>query len=332
MGFRSHKTRRAGPATLGLVFAAAAIAPLVDDPPVALDSGTNQLLVSIRFIDERTGFAVGGNREKGDSILLGTEDGGQTWTLRPTELRGRLYDVQFPTRKIGYAVGFDAALLKTTDGGKRWRAMQSGQVGWFASVWFVDPLHGFIVGGRAGGGLLLETRDGGEHWIDALDRVPAPRRREQYRDILFLDQEIGFVVGTGGTILKTTDGGKNWASQPSPVDDWLKAIDFVNPNLGFIAGSNSALLRTDDGGTSWRRIELPFREKLNDVKFVSEKIGFLVSMEGRMRATRDGGRSWRLLHDMGGGALTSLSFPGGRAGYAAGERGTILRVPLDGEH
>ena len=139
-------------------------------------------------------------------------------------------------------------------------------------------------------------------------------------------------VGTGGTILKTTDAGKNWASQPSPVDDWLKAIDFVNPNLGFIAGSNSALLRTDDGGTSWRRIELPFREKLNDVKFVSEKIGFPVSMEGRLRTTRDGGRSWRLLHDMGGGALTSLSFPGGRAGYAAGERGTILRVPLDGEH
>ncbi|MCH7871841.1 MAG: hypothetical protein IID33_09085 [Planctomycetes bacterium] len=296
------------------------------DGPVLLNFGTTGLLVMVHFLDERTGFAVGRSKKEDATLLLRTADGGQSWTPYQTGLQARLYDVHFPTARIGYAVGLKGSLLKTTDGGEHWRVIRSGKSQWIASVFFSDPLTGFIVGGEADGALLKMTVDGGEHWKNVLDRVPLARRTEQYRDVRFLDRKTGFVVGTGGTILKTVDGGRSWTAPASGVDTWLKAICFVDSKLGYIAGAQGVVLRTEDGGDLWRRLAFPSRDKLNDVNFVNKKLGYIVSMQGRLYRTDDGGRSWQTPFDTHGGGLSSLSFPSGRVGYASGERGVILKI------
>ncbi len=47
-------------------------------------------------------------------------------------------------------------------------------------------------------------------------------------EVTFINDSIGWVVGTGGTILHTTNGGHNWQTQVSGTSEWLRAIDMLS--------------------------------------------------------------------------------------------------------
>ncbi|MHC4494101.1 MAG: WD40/YVTN/BNR-like repeat-containing protein, partial [Planctomycetota bacterium] len=234
-----------------------------------LESGRDELLVSVFFTDTRTGFAVGGDREEGTAaILIRTSDGGASWQTCPTGLRTRLYGIHFPTHQTGYAVGLRGSLLKTVDGGKRWTRLATGTDAWLAAVFFTSKDTGFVVGGGADTGVLLRTDSGGRSWRSCLGVVPETCRSTSFRDVSFVDRETGYVVGERGVILKTVDGGDSWTACESGADVWLRALHLVDAQRAYVAGSAGVLLRTENAGASWERVRLDRSEKLNDVRFV----------------------------------------------------------------
>ncbi len=61
--------------------------------------------------------------------------------------------------------------------------------------------------------------------------------------ICFIDENTGWVVGTGGTIMKTTDGGAIWENQNSGTEEYLISAQFVDPNSGWVVGSSGLILK-----------------------------------------------------------------------------------------
>src|ERR1035438_2170067 len=114
------------------------------------------------------------------TILLGSEDNGQTWREVHERVRGAGLDhIQFADVETGWASGLsfaplpdDPFLLLTTDGGKTWRAhpiFNEPRFGSIQQFFFEDKKSGSLVidhgpGARRDRYELFETNDGGETW------------------------------------------------------------------------------------------------------------------------------------------------------------------------
>jgi photosystem II stability/assembly factor-like uncharacterized protein len=114
------------------------------------------------------------------TILLGTEDNGQTWREVHERVRGAGLDhLQFADVESGWTSGLsfaplpqDPFLLLTTDGGKSWRPHAIFNESRFGSIhqfFFEDKKSGSLVIDHGPGSAddryeLFETNDGGETW------------------------------------------------------------------------------------------------------------------------------------------------------------------------
>ncbi|MGH8457066.1 MAG: WD40/YVTN/BNR-like repeat-containing protein, partial [Stenotrophobium sp.] len=83
------------------------------------------LLTSVCFIDEKQGWIAGH-----DSVVLHTEDGGETWALQHEDLNGDkpLFSIWFKDAQHGIAAGLFGTAVQTADGGRSWvpLAVESG--------------------------------------------------------------------------------------------------------------------------------------------------------------------------------------------------------------
>ena len=114
------------------------------------------------------------------TVLLGSDDNGQTWREVYERVRGAGLDhIQFADVETGWTSGLsfgplpqDPFLLMTSDGGKTWRTHQIFDEPRFGSIqqfYFEDRKSGSLVidHGRGSNGdryELFETNDGGETW------------------------------------------------------------------------------------------------------------------------------------------------------------------------
>ena len=116
-------------------------------------------------------------------------------------------------------------------------------------------------------------------------------------DIYFIDDKIGFAVGSVGVILKTTDGGERWdiidsVDTPSPT---LRKINFFNKSIGLIVGNNGIIKRTTDGGNSWITTELQPQNSINDICIINEQVGFII-MGNLIYKTTNSGIEWKEIY------------------------------------
>src|SRR6267154_319615 len=52
------------------------------------------------------------------------------------------------------------------------------------------------------------------------------------RGVFFLDQNRGWVAGSGGTVLETSDGGQTWRRLNTLTKDNLRDVYFANEKIG----------------------------------------------------------------------------------------------------
>ena len=157
------------------------------------------------------GFTSGGH-----PLILGTIDGGLTWTTQHAPLdHVALAGVTFTDVRHGWAVGRGSAVtgadlvyvLKTDDGGACWRVVYQGANTGLGAIAATDARHGPIVGssshldtpGEYAAAAIMATSDGGVHWTTQLDG-----RYEGLLSVAFADPLHGWAVGYRGTILATT--------------------------------------------------------------------------------------------------------------------------------
>ncbi|MBP1669508.1 MAG: hypothetical protein H6Q21_1874 [Bacteroidetes bacterium] len=166
-------------------------------------------LVSIAFVDNLTGFAVG------EGLLAKTNDGGTTWEEFTLELTGTIEKIFFLNHETGYMCGLFNNLFKTTDGGNTWNNLtpQNAKIiRHFNRIQFISENTGFLGTYSSG---LLKTTDGGLSFTE-FDYSPVG-----ITGLFFTSEKDGIVFGKRNysngncrvwesTLHITNDGGIDW--------------------------------------------------------------------------------------------------------------------------
>ena len=275
-----------------------------------LQSGTEEHLYGIHFVDTKRGWAVGtggtvlstvdggiswkavsishdtltqvnfATPNSGWTVSIGkvhyTGSGGDSWNLQH-QARGEgktppgILDLHFANTRHGWAVGGKGTVLKTENGGGRWESQRDMSDKHLWGVYFVDPAHGWIVGEE---GEILHTQDGGERWVQQRSNAEQPLFAVHFANLTH-----GWIVGTNGLILHTTDGGITWIRQKTPVNLNLRDVAFRDEKRGWVIGEKGLILHTTDGGNTWNRYPTPAQHNLQDI-YLQKNSGWIVGAKG----------------------------------------------------
>jgi photosystem II stability/assembly factor-like uncharacterized protein len=199
--------------------------------------GADVELYSVRFSSKKKGWAVGSVSKRDsviDSILLFTENGGESWQRLRAPSRLELIHLEFANDKRGWIVGDEGTILATVDAGQTWTKQVSGTAGTIYHVDFRSDKKGFAVGSR---GTVLRTTDGGDTWTPVTVNT-----RSTLLNVKFVDNDSGWAIGRGGTILRTSDGGLTWVEQESGTKQNLYGLYFAK-KIGWAVGGDGLVLR-----------------------------------------------------------------------------------------
>jgi len=199
--------------------------------------GAEVELYSVRFSSKKKGWVVGSVSKKDvvvDSVLVYTDDAGQTWRRQKAPSQTELIHIDFVNDKRGWIVGAGGTILNTVDAGETWTKQNSGTDATLYHIDFRDDKKGWAVGER---GTILRTLDGGESWI-----ATPSTAKNTILSVQFLSDDEGWVVGRGGVIMRTEDQGRTWVQQESTTKQNLYALNF-NKKIGWAVGGDGTLLR-----------------------------------------------------------------------------------------
>jgi photosystem II stability/assembly factor-like uncharacterized protein len=213
-----------------------------------------------KFVDSTHGWVAGahyGNRYGTTGSIIGTSDGGTTWTTQVSDLAsGALLDIDFADALHGWAVGGAGLILATSDGGATWVEQTSGVKQAIRKIDFVDAQNGWAVYYRIKPSrtYVLRTTDGGAHWTGGSIVC-----RSLSFDLFRVNAKTGWIACDAPlkTIVRTTDGGAHWKSFPLPAAmPSIDSLAFRDARHGIGAVSTStgaAIFATSNGGASWTR-------------------------------------------------------------------------------
>jgi len=205
-----------------------------------------------------------------------------------------------------------------------WVTQDSGTNLELNSVFFIDSLYGWAVGGGGNSGIILRTTNGGQNWLTAYTDT-----QSIFEAAWFISRQTGWVAGgrdnyvvmdsTCQKILKTTDGGITWQRQwnRNSSSNWrcLYGVCFVGNNgWATVEGwndnpeSTGCIIHTTDGGTTWTTQSLVGAYCLCpwDIHFPSISRGVCSgginlypydNTDGHIWYTSNGGTSWSSGHN-----------------------------------
>lgn len=201
------------------------------------DYGGQPDLYSVRFANKKRGWIVGSVSRRNqiiDSLVLYTDDGGESWQRQRVPVREELIHLDFTSDERGWVVGAAGTILHTKDAGQSWVRQKSDVAATLYNVDFRNKEKGWAVGER---GTILRTTDGGERW----ELIPGPIQ-STLLSVKFLNDDDGWAIGRGGVILRSGDGGRTWLRQESRTEQNLYAL-YVDKKAGWAAGGDGILLR-----------------------------------------------------------------------------------------
>ena len=194
--------------------------------------------LSIRFADKKRGLIVGSllnkNDEVIDSLVMRTDDGGETWARILVPSKRELFHLDFVNSTRGWIVGDKGLILVTFDGGVNWQIQQSGTDKALYNIDFRDENDGFAVGGK---GIILRTENGGTNWETVKTNFP-----ETFLRVDFADDKNGWIAGYGGTVLRSSDRGKTWIQQEINTKENLYGL-FMTKKYGWAVGAEGLIIQ-----------------------------------------------------------------------------------------
>ena len=194
--------------------------------------------LSVRFSDKKRGWIVGSlankNQEVVDSLVLQTQDSGETWQRVIIPAKQELYHVDFINDTNGWIVGDNGLILITADGGSSWIKQSSGTNVSLYNIDFRDSRFGTIVGSE---GTILRTEDGGTSW----EKIKIATKKSLFR-VNFINDKTGWIVGGSGTILRTDDKGRTWVTQNIQTADSLFGL-YSDKKNGWAVGKKGIILK-----------------------------------------------------------------------------------------
>ena len=226
---------------------------------------TNPIMNVVEFYDEKVGI-IGGK------TILGTKDGGNTWTVIP-QLSSSISRISYPKNQQGFIMKqiFDnfhsrkyteIYPINTND-------LKTGTDyitidGYTNDVYFIRNKVGMSVGDLGNMYVITVKSDGTFEYSDRLRPV-----NEDLLSVFLVNPTMAFVGGKKGTFLKTIDSGQTWTSVKTSITDDIKKIVFQHENVGYgIVGleGKTTLYKIEESGQKWTKMITPETAIFNDLK------------------------------------------------------------------
>ena len=173
----------------------------------------------------------------------------------------------------------------------------------FDDVFFLNENLGWAANGYYAA--VYKTTDGGLNWTEQLNENDIPGGY-YFRNIEFLNEDIGFIGTLNGTFFKTIDGGTNWTevTNITPNPNALCGLDAVGTSTIYGCGAyfNPAhIIKSIDSGDTWTFTDMSsYANGLVEVLFLDELTGFASGSGadgGLILKTIDGGISWTEIYN-----------------------------------
>ena len=260
------------------------------------DTLTYGRFMSITFINNDTGFVVGGNS------IMRTNDCGETWITMGPHVGTDYYDIFFLNDTCGWVVGDYNTVIRTTDGGNNWEILSHsvGISNFFYRVEFISPDTGYICG-KYGSvfsyGILKKTYDGGETWIEIF--VPEETRSLKGLETLGdsnvwigESRQVPTYNGPATRIYHTTNDGQTWDTiSLAYYSNTVNRIKFLNPLQGKVLTGNK-MFSSEDGGLSWNSSSYGALTSMRDMSWSDASNCVVAGYRGLIYKSNDAGQSW----------------------------------------
>ena len=208
----------------------------------------NRILSIIFFIDNNTGYA-GGKTSHSQPFpkMFKTTNGGDSWDSADV---ATVYvnTIFFISESTGWISGpvLDGDIVLKTENGSWITQYYTGRPDIIESIFFIDPLYGWIGSPEGITSLptIYRTTNGGSNWI----RSNEFSILSNINSMCFINRNEGWATGDNNGILRTTNGGNNWIRQTSMGQLEYQSIYFISSLTGWCVGDSGRILKTTTGG------------------------------------------------------------------------------------
>ena len=257
-----------------------------------IQSKTNQVGIAIHFADAKSGWVI---VRSGDSLI--TNDGGLTWTRRPSELGNRIRSVKMRSHHEAWGVSPDGQILLTRDQGRGW---EHTYVDLAAREKEPVPPTEDLESNQESGDLsppntsprVANTRTALDEDAGEAFRNRRRGRRQRPRG-LNPESDAGENVATQRD-RRPANRRRPRLGRPRSAQEIVN-FHYVNDRDAWAVGKAGHIYHTHDGGVTWERQLGEQLDDFHDVLFLDEDNGWIAGDNGLLLETQDAGQSWTAL-------------------------------------
>ena len=260
----------------------------------------NGNLMEVQFIDETTGYILGGNNVGGYADVFKTIDGGRTWKNMEIASREVPRNMFFLNEQVGFIsfYGSNGNLLKTTDGGKSWDKLSYSDLNGMMYHMQKDSEDNIysIITDLNSETLLLKSSDTAQTWQVINDSPDLDFDLVTFSFKIFDDTL--YIAGADGKLIITDIHG----NQQNMIQTGLtsfKDVHVVDGDNLVITGS-AKTIKSSDGGLNWIDI---YERSSRIINFNNPEAGMMILNKSYcpsdvyqsndvLAFTDDGGGSW----------------------------------------
>lgn len=185
-----------------------------------------------------------------------------------------------------------AFLFSSISLSQNWINLNLPIAGRYDDVFFLDQNTGWAL--NSTGNIVSKTTDGGLTWNWQFNS-----NGEHLRNIVFLNQDIGFLGTLSSNFYKTNDGGQTWQVLSFPNVEAICGLDAIGDSTVYGCGAYfepAYIIKSTDAGDNWSAIDMSaYATALVEVLFLDENTGFASGKNangGIIIKTTDGGLTW----------------------------------------
>lgn len=173
----------------------------------------------------------------------------------------------------------------------------------FDDVFFLTNDIGWAANGYYAA--VYKTIDGGLNWTEQLNESMLDGNY-YFRNIEFLNTDIGFLGTLNGKIFRTIDGGSTWnnITNITPNPPAICGLSAVGSSTIYGCGAYftpAYIIKSTDSGATWVNIDMSaYANALVEIKFLTEDIGYACgssSTGATVLKTTDGGTTWTEIYN-----------------------------------